>query len=77
MEAALSRELAFYQEHQDELVRLYDGRVIAIRGEEVLGAYDSYVEARDTTLQDHEPGTFMLQKVSAGENIATFRRVAF
>lgn len=76
----LQEEFDFYLLHQDELVRRYCGKVIAIKGQEVLGEYDSYLDAYIEMSKAHPEGTFMLQKVSEGdeEYSATFQsRVTF
>ncbi len=57
----------YYLAHQDEMVSLYDGKVIAIKGTRVLGAYDSHGEALRETSRSHQPGTFIIQKVSEGD----------
>ena len=62
----LQKEFNFYLLHQDELVQRYYGKVIAIKGHEVLGEYDSYLDAYVETSKDHPEGTFMLQMVSEG-----------
>ena len=50
-------------------MKKYDGKVIVLKNHEVLGAYDTE-HRRDymkTRKEHHEPGTFMVQKVSEGE----------
>ncbi len=78
--AALMKEFEFYRAHQDDMVLKYDGKVVAIKNCEVLGAYDSYLDALKRTSERHEVGTFLLQKVSEGDAdySATYRsRVTF
>ena len=38
-------EFRFYLDHQADLVEKYNGKVIVIQGNNVLGAYDSHGEA--------------------------------
>ena len=76
----LDREFQFYLDNQSAMVEKYDGKVIAVKGGRVLGAYDSYLVALTETAKEHEEGTFLLQRVSEGEKdyTATFHsRVAF
>ena len=76
----LDQEFQFYVDNQNAMVEKYDGKVVAIKGGEVLGVYDSYLSALTETAKDHEEGTFLLQQVSEGEKdyAATFHsRVAF
>lgn len=76
----LEREFNFYLEHQDELVEKYNGKFIVVKNDEVLGAYNSMLEALQTTTKTHEMGTFLVQKCSPGSDdyTATYHsRVAF
>ena len=76
----LDKEFSFYLANQEEMVAKYDGRVVVIKGCEVLGAYDSELAAYTETIRDYEEGTFLIQRVSEGEEAytATFNsRVAF
>ena len=80
MTAALRREFEFYLANQDEMVEKYDGKVIAIKGGKVLNAYDNELAAFTETIKHHEEGTFMIQRVSEGDEAytATFHsRVTF
>ena len=63
---ALQVEFHWYIEHQDELVRQYDGKWIVIVGHEVIGAYDSDMEAYSETTKTHELGTFLIQLCGPG-----------
>ena len=78
--AVLMKEFDFYRAHQDDMVAKYDGKVVAIKDCKVLGAYDSYLDALENTSEQHEVGTFLLQRVSEGDAdyTATFHsRVTF
>ena len=56
----------FYLDHQDQIVAEYDGKVVAIKDGAVLGAYADELTAITETAKSHEPGTFLVQKVSPG-----------
>ena len=76
----LDKEFRFYLTNQNDMVAKYDGKVVVIRNREVLGAYDSKLAAYTETIKHHEEGTFLIQRVSEGEEAytATFHsRVAF
>ena len=76
----LDKEFRFYLTNQDDMVAKYDGRVVVIKNREVLGAYASELAAYTETIKHHEEGTFLIQRVSEGEEAytATFNsRVAF
>ena len=68
----LEKEFEFYLANQDDMVARYDGNVVAIKGESVLGAYPTYGEALVETVKHHEEGTFLLQKVSPGNKDYTY-----
>ena len=77
---ALKEEFEFYLKHQDELVSRHEGRIVAIKGHQLLGVYDNYGQAISETTKEHALGTFLLQKVSLGnaDYTATFHsRVSF
>ena len=63
----LSREFHFYLDNQDALVEKYNGRVLAIKGNEVLGDYDSVFTAYLESIKEHEKGTFLIQRVGEGD----------
>lgn len=68
---SLENEFKYYLEHQDELVVKYSGKIIAIKGGEVLGAYDSEPEAIKALSKSHELGTYLLQRCLPGKDSYT------
>ena len=69
----LSDGLEYYRAHQDEIVEKYNGQVVAIKDNKVIGAYADYVTAFFETGKTHEPETFLLQRVSPGPEAYTVR----
>lgn len=69
--AGLEEQFRFYLEHQEELVKRYDGKYIVVKDYKVLGAYDSEAEAIRETTREHELGTFIVQKCEAGDDAYT------
>ena len=65
--SALQREFEYYLSHQDSMVEKYNGRVIVLKGGQVLGVYDTELDALTETQMAHALGTFLVQKVSAGD----------
>ena len=63
----LMDEFEYYLAHQEEMVMEYNGKVIALKGTEVIGVYPDYRTAHIEAGQTHEPGTFLIQRVSPGE----------
>ncbi len=66
MTSPLKNEFDYYLTHQEELVDKYEGKFIAIKNQQVLGAYDDEMDALNQTQKNHELGTFLVQKVSSG-----------
>ena len=64
--AKLEEEFKYYLEHQDELVKEYNGKFIVIKDRKVLGAFTSALEAVENTTKQHELGTFLVQKCEPG-----------
>ena len=71
MSNPLQKEFQFYLDHQDEIVKKYDGKFIVIKGGKVLGAYDDELTAITETEKSEKIGTFLVQKVSKGESAYT------
>jgi hypothetical protein len=78
--SALEKEFNYYLEHQEELVKKYNGKFLVIKDCNVIGAYDSELEAVEKTAKEHELGTFLVQKCEPGSESYTqtyHSRVAF
>lgn len=80
MSERLRKEFEFYLDHQNDLVRKYNGKVIVIKDLEVIGIYDSEIEAIEKSSEQFELGTFLVQKCEPGSESYTqtyHSRVAF
>lgn len=61
-------ELDFYRRNQAELVKRHMGKILALRGGEVIGVYDGKVDAlRDMKARNLEPGSFLIIKCTPGD----------
>lgn len=69
----LDKEFKYYLEHQDELVSHYNGKYIVLIGEQVVGAYDNREDAYYSSMEKYEPGTFMIQLCTPGDDAYTVR----
>jgi hypothetical protein len=65
--SALEKEFKYYLDHQDELVKKYDGRVLVIRDNAVIGDYDNFEQALFQAKEKYELGTFLIQECSPGD----------
>jgi len=57
----LQKEYEYYLAHLFELAEKYSGKFLAIKGQEVVGVYESDLEAVQTMSRSHELGTFLIQ----------------
>jgi hypothetical protein len=80
MVKTLEKEFRFYVDHQDELVKEYNGKFVVIHGSAVAGTYESELEAIKEATKKYKPGTFLVQKCEPGNSSYTqtfHSRVAF
>ena len=78
--ATLEEEFNYYLRHQEELIRKYKGKFVVIKGDVVIGDYESELEAVEETSKQHQLGTFLVQKCEPGNESYTYTyhsRVAF
>ena len=71
MKSPLEKEFNYYRQHQEELVKKYNGKFIVIKNCEIIGTYDSELEALEKVTQQHELGTFLVQKCEPGSESYT------
>jgi len=79
MSSPLEKEFQWYRDHQEELLKKYEGKFVVIKSGKVLNAYTDIREAVDETAKIHEMGSFLVQKCTSGDQdyTATFHtRVA-
>ncbi|HEV7889007.1 MAG TPA: hypothetical protein VGP08_00140 [Pyrinomonadaceae bacterium] len=58
--------LDYFIANQPELVNRYDGKVLVIKNSEVVGAYNTPLEAYQEALKRFELGTFSIQPCKPG-----------
>ena len=71
MSANLDKEFNFYLAHQEDLVKKHNGKYLVIKGQKVIGVYDTTQEAYFETQKEHELGTFLIQLCTPGEEAYT------
>jgi len=67
----LNTEFRYFLDHQGELVKLYNNRVLVIIGEKVVADYDDFDQAFSQSVEKYEPGSFLLQECTEGEDAYT------
>ncbi|MBQ7985277.1 MAG: hypothetical protein IJ250_06545 [Bacteroidales bacterium] len=66
--AVLEKEFNYYLQHQDELVKEYDGKYIVLKDNAVAGVYDSQADAYFDSEKKYGLGNFLIQLCTAGDN---------
>ena len=64
----LEYEYRFFKESRDELLKKYAGSVLVIVGQRVAGVFDSEIEAFTAASQEYEPGEFLIQRCTPGDD---------
>jgi hypothetical protein len=67
----LDKEFKYYLDNQNELLKRYNGKVIVIIDEQVVGDYESYEEAFFDSIEKYELGKFLIQECTEGEDAYT------
>lgn len=67
MEKMLKHEFEYFLEHQEELLKSHNGKFLVIKGQKVIGVYDSELEAVEETSKKEKIGTFLVQKCEPGD----------
>ena len=67
----LNTEFKYFLDHQSELVKKYNNRVLVIIGEKVVDDYADYDQAVFQSLKKYDPGSFLLQECTEGEEAYT------
>lgn len=63
----LEKEFDYYLSHQAELVKKYNGKVLVIKQNEVIGVFDSEESAYFESQKENAIGTFLIQLCTPGE----------
>lgn len=67
----LKKEFEYFLAHQKEFVGKYEGKFLVIKGQKVLGSYDTEIQAVEETSKTEEIGTFLVQKCERGDSSFT------
>jgi hypothetical protein len=59
----LEKEYRYYLAHLSEMVEKFDGKVVVIKDQQVIGTFDSDLAAVAETKKRHAPGTFLVHRV--------------
>ena len=64
-------ELNYFIQNQAALVEKYNGRILLLQGEQVVGNYATVMEAYLEGNKRFTPGTFMIQPCKPGQDAYT------
>lgn len=67
----LKKDLEWYITNQRELSEKYNGKILLILNQHLIGAFDSMQEAYATAIKSYTPGTFTLQPCSSDSDSYT------
>jgi hypothetical protein len=65
--SALQKEFEYFLNNKKQLLEQYEGRFVVIKNEKVIGAFDSQATAVFETSKKEPLGTFLVQKVTKGD----------
>lgn len=68
MKTMLDTEFKYYKEHQKELVTKYQNRFIVIVGNEVIGDYNTEIDAYQDASNKYSLGSFLIQQCLDGSD---------
>ena len=63
----LRQEFEYFIEHQKELVENHNGKFVVIKNQQIIGVFDTELEAVEETSKKEEMGTFLVQKCEPGD----------
>lgn len=72
-ENVLKKDFEYYLKNQDKLVEEFNGTVLIIKNCQVIGNYDTEIEALKAMKGLHELGTYLIQKCSPGDKDYTMK----
>lgn len=67
----LQNELNYFIANQDRLVAEYQNKILVIKDQQIVGCYDTPLEAYLEAQKEHAPGTFMIQPCIPGPSAYT------
>ena len=72
----LDTERQYFDEHREELLREYPGKFVLIKGQEVIGAFDTIQEALAAGAQQFGLSEFLVRRTDEKRGICYFHGYA-
>jgi hypothetical protein len=73
----LETELNYLQTHKEQLAKLYPGRYLVIKGEEVSGAYETREAALTGAVEKHGLTNVLIRRAEDTDEIVSIPALAF
>ena len=64
----LEKEFKYYLANQEDFIKKYNDKYLVIKDEEIIGVYDTELQAYNETQKVHELGSFLIQLCSPGKS---------
>ncbi len=68
---SLKKEFEYFLANKETLNKQYGGKYIVIKNQEIIGVFDSEIDAVEQTSQKEQMGTFLVQKCDPRGNSFT------
>ena len=65
-------ELQYYKTHKEELLKRHANKYLVIRGDRLLGVYDTDIDAYKAGLEEFGNVAFLIKKVTKEEEVIRF-----
>jgi hypothetical protein len=69
----IKKDFQYYLDHQNELVKQYNGKYLIIKDQTVVDSYDTETDALFKSQKKYQPGTYIIQRCSSGDKDYTIR----
>lgn len=73
----LETEMNYLKTHREDLVKLYPGRYLVIKGEEVTGAYETREAALEGAAEMHGLSNVLIRRAEDSDEIISIPALAF
>ncbi len=68
----LAKELKYFEDHKDELLKHYENQFVLIKDDQLVGAFTTEVEAYQAGIQRFGNQPFLIKKVTKEEEVVHF-----
>lgn len=58
---AIQQDIDYYKANRQQFLEQYDGKFLVIKGKQLIGIYTTRTQAYNTTVAQHEEGTFIIE----------------